>query len=322
MSRIIAVSTIYPPFQNNGGSVSLHLLLKYLRSKGHEVRVINPSFTSVHQNYIHDGIQVNADLNNDGQYNWAEVMITQLYATNKALGVAMRLKKPLLHMLHSNETMSYTSVLSSTQIGDNYIIYNSEHNKAHFHFPYPSVVLNPIVSYEYYSVNANPIFNDYITLINLNYNKGVKTFYEIARRLPDHKFLGVLSNSKDQVVEKIPNVTFIEHKADILPVYQKTRVLLMPSEFESWGRTATEAMCSGIPVICSATDGLKENCKDAAIYVEDRNDVEKYISIIKSMDEDPFFYQEVSDKCRTRAEENDSKEQLERVEEFLMQIIK
>ena len=32
----------------------------------------------------------------------------------------------------------------------------------------------------------------------------------------------------------------------------------MPSDYESWGRTATEAMCSGIPVICSEANGLKK----------------------------------------------------------------
>jgi hypothetical protein len=50
----------------------------------------------------------------------------------------------------------------------------------------------------------------------------------------------------------------------------------MPSHYESWGMVASEAMASGIPVICSDTPGLRENCGDAAIYAERTAGVYRY----------------------------------------------
>ncbi len=83
----------------------------------------------------------------------------------------------------------------------------------------------------------------------------------------------------------------------------------MPSEYESWGMAATEAMCSGIPVICTETPGLKENCGKAGFYIKDRNDVKSWVKAIEALD-DEKAYSEASRKAKARSREHDPRETL------------
>jgi glycosyltransferase involved in cell wall biosynthesis len=124
--------------------------------------------------------------------------------------------------------------------------------------------------------------SEFITLINCNRGKGVEMFAKIAAALPDKKFLAVLGGYGIQSAPIASNVTIWDIQSDIRKVYKVTRLLLMPSLYESWGRTASEAACSGIPVICNDTWGLRENLGDDGIYC---SNFEQYIEAIKRMDE-------------------------------------
>lgn len=68
----------------------------------------------------------------------------------------------------------------------------------------------------------------------------------------------------------------------------------MPSVYESWGRTATEAACSGIPVLCSDTWGLRENLGDYGIYC---SNLAAYINAIQDMSE-KANYDKASERIR------------------------
>jgi len=186
---------------------------------------------------------------------------------------------------------------------------------------------------------------EFITLISLNERKGGNLFYEIAKAMPDKKFLGVVGSYDNpgplklqqlDIINKLiqlPNFTLVPNTPDILSTYRRTRLLLMPSDYESWGRTATEAMCSGIPVICTPTPGLKENCGDAGIYIGevvesaepgaahvDPGTVEDWVKAIQSMD-NPAKYEKYSLLCKRRAEELDPNRELEGLENFLYEIL-
>jgi glycosyltransferase involved in cell wall biosynthesis len=65
-------------------------------------------------------------------------------------------------------------------------------------------------------------------------------------------------------------------------VYARTRVLLMPSERETWGRVGVEAMCSGIPVIAHPTEGLRESLGVAGMFV-DRDDVAGWVRTVHKL---------------------------------------
>lgn len=150
---------------------------------------------------------------------------------------------------------------------------------------------------------------DCITLINANILKGVEVFVEIAKRCPDRKFLAVKPYYNIvRVPENIPNIEWIDVQDDIKEVLKRTRILLVPSAYESWGRVAFEAMYNGIPVIYTkpadnfpgfnfksgTTQGMKEWIGDAAIEC-DRTKVDEWVDAIQRLD-DESVYMDYSDR--------------------------
>jgi glycosyltransferase involved in cell wall biosynthesis len=97
------------------------------------------------------------------------------------------------------------------------------------------------------------------------------------------------------VLPHLPNSAMREQ------VWARTRVLLVPSGYESWGRVASEAICSGIPVIAQPTAGLRENLGQAGIFI-DRSDVDGWVAAIRDL-QDPDIYAQASDRARARAAE-------------------
>jgi hypothetical protein len=103
---------------------------------------------------------------------------------------------------------------------------------------------------------------DCITLVNCTATKGIGVLAELAKRMPDRKFLAVRGGYGEQQPPDLDNVLVLDHMSGQRmrdEVYARTRILLMPSDYESWGRAGVEAMASGIPVIAHPTDGLRES---------------------------------------------------------------
>jgi glycosyltransferase involved in cell wall biosynthesis len=145
-----------------------------------------------------------------------------------------------------------------------------------------------------------PFQGDCITLVNANENKGVNQFIEIAKRMPNRKFLAVKPYYGNLTPMIVPNnVELIPFDDDIRNVLKRTRILLMPSYYESFGRIAVESMYNGIPVIysksvCSSkypggsTEGVEEWIKPAGISCE-RENIEEWASLITSLDDETAY---------------------------------
>ncbi len=247
--RILWDVRLYPPKTNRGAEWYAHELNRHLISSGDDVMVMIPKATE----YTFDGVKViSTDLKH---YQWADVIFTHLEQTDKAIVNSNRFRKPLVFIAHN--TFDYPLVRHTHNVN---VILNSE--AAVDICGYDAIgrnrlVLPPPVDIDYYCVNnANA---EAITLINLTDNKGAKLFYQLAEMMPDNKFIGVIGSYNKQHIQHLPNVEIVANTPDIRTIYERTKILLMPSKYESWGRTATEAMSSGIPVICHPTIGLKGN---------------------------------------------------------------
>jgi glycosyltransferase involved in cell wall biosynthesis len=258
-----------------------HNVNKFLVKQGHEVRVIlhQAHRYNIKTPYEIDGVAVTAPTHNIQQYSWPDVMLTHLEYTSHTLPLCHMVKTPVIQFVHGDKR--YESIMNAKHCR---IVYNSQWIADKLAYKWKSMVFNPFCDYDYINVNESPNLNEYITLVNLNENKGGKILYEIARAMPGKKFLGVIGGYDDQIIVDLPNVKIIPNTRDIREVYKQSRIVLMPSEYESWGMVATEAMANGIPVICTETPGLKENCKDAALYVNDRNNIKAWVNLIECLD--------------------------------------
>ena len=308
--KVLCIIHGYPPYHNAGAEWMIHDLNKFLVKRGHEVRVLLPggnavvskngkrSYTKVEKVYVLDGVKVEEkNTKNLIPYSkWADVLITHLDGAGLALNIFRRpdVQKPLVHLLHNTHHNEAIKVFSPM---NQYVVWNAVWNKKENPYPNKGVVVHPPVSTEDYKVVRRNAKN--ITLINCWENKGGKVLVNLAKEDPDHSYLGVMGGYGDQVIGRSKNLKYEDNTPDIKSVYRKTRILIMPSSYESWGRVAVEAMCSGIPVIAHPTPGLKESLGFAGLFAH-RDRVGEWVNIIKQLD-DPGYYAEMSAKAAERA---------------------
>jgi glycosyltransferase involved in cell wall biosynthesis len=157
---------------------------------------------------------------------------------------------------------------------------------------------------------------DMITLINANENKGVHQFLELARRMPERKFLGVRPYYGNMTTP-LPlggNIEWVPFSDDIRTILRRTRILLFPSYYESFGRVAVEAMLNGIPVLYSkpsrnspypggSMEAVQAWIGDAAIAC-DRDRPEEWMEAIRSLDTEET-YADLSARSRAHIDSMD-----------------
>jgi glycosyltransferase involved in cell wall biosynthesis len=147
---------------------------------------------------------------------------------------------------------------------------------------------------------TEPFQGDCITLINANLNKGVHQFIDMAKAMPDRKFLGILPYYGEKQLPPAPgNIDWIPFDDDVRNILKRTRILLVPSYYESFGRVAVEAMINGIPVIYSkpavksvypggSTEGLQAWIGDAGIACN-RDIIAEWTTAIQSLDDEDTY---------------------------------
>lgn len=329
--KILCSIHLYPPRHNCGGEYYIHNLNKYLVSQGHEVRVIlhQAKMHKVPVPYEYEGVSIMDWTGSLDQLRWADIILTHLDYTHWTILMCQMVNIPVIQLVHNSTP--YNSILNAQ--GPVSVCYNSGWIADELNYNRHSMVLHPPCDYRKYDIGKNPINNEFITLININRNKGGRILERLAQAMPEKKFLAVVGSYDEQVIPDLPNVFVVPNTRNILPIYENTRILLMLSQYESWGMTATEAMCNGIPVIATKTPGLVENLSYAGMYVPARkieinpqtlsyiDDSEEYdlAPIIKQINklENQYFYEAVSERSRERSRELDPLKELEQFNSFL-----
>jgi hypothetical protein len=237
------------------------------------------------------------------------VLLSHLECVPSTASLARGYGKPLGVVCHNTHPETFRNMAAG---GTALAVYNSQWmaREAELYFadypravrPARELVVRPPVFADEYATRPGKA----VTLINCNAGKGGRVLDALARRMPDVQFLAVRGAYGDQILPDLPNVEVVDHVdgADMkTAVYGRTRVLLMPSDYESWGRTGVEALASGIPVIAHPTPGLCESLGEAGIFV-DRSDIDGYEAVLRKL-LTPAEYRLASKRAKARSAELD-----------------
>lgn len=308
--RVMAVVPNYPPRSRIGAFIATHQFMRHLAAKGHDVLVAAVSATG--KGWTIDGVPVITGLR--GRSHLADVargydiIVSHFGDGGSGQFVSKRAEKPDVRIVHGHINTAPECDL---------LVFNSEASRAAAKdIKVPSVVCHPPTTLDEYVTSPGTM----LTLINLSEDKGVKVAWKLADKMPNRPFLGVKGGYGRQIIPRSPNFAVLPIMQNMRDgVYAHTRILLMPSAYETWGMTGIEAMASGIPVIAHPTPGLRESLGDAGIFVS-RDDLAGWVREITRLD-DPDEYEKASNAARKRADELDPIMSLERFEETLMGLL-
>lgn len=324
--RILWIDQTYVPYVNAGSEVCTHQLNKFLINKPYkwDVYVAAPNMPKrVYENIrcfdLHDhetfvSVLQNTHMLHGHQRTYRKSMVY----LSKITGI------PYVGWPHTEQYVrQFKDSWNDPSIkGRQFTVFNSKQMREKVPIgDDTSFVLFPPVDFREYMVEKEEHERKYVTLSNVNANKGGQILVELAKACPELEFQGVLGGYYEQIKYKgLPNLRYVSHTDTIKDVYAETWVQIMPSKEETWGRTAVEAMSSGIPVVVSPTDGLKECCGEAAIYCH-RADIAAWATTLKQLASDQEFYNRKSAEALERSRALDPLPDLDRCETWLAKTV-
>lgn len=292
-------------------------MLRALVERGHDVQVWLSRYSGDGKPYDLDGVHVvplQARLDFATAVRTADVLVSHLENVPSTSALARGYGKPVVAICHNTHRPTFRDVASG---GVALAVLNSQwmaREAELFYAEYPRsvrpastlIVRPPVFADEYRTKPGRKV-----TLVNCNAEKGGKVLEALARRMPGTEFLAVAGAYGEQILPDLPNVEVLQQVPGSRmrdEVYVKTRVLLMPSSYESWGRAGCEALASGIPVVAHPTPGLCESLGEAGVFV-DRNDLDGYEAVLRKLMQ-PAEYRLASKRARARSAELDPTDEL------------
>ncbi|MER9128869.1 glycosyltransferase [Mesorhizobium sp. M0768] len=167
-------------------------------------------------------------------------------------------------------------------------------------FGIDSTVIPPTINPGLYST---PTTGEFVTLINPYNEKGFELAVRIAGQCPEIPFLFVESWKLDddhraqieQIIAPLRNVRLESRTSDMKTVYGRTKILLAPSKWEeAWGRVASEAHCSGIPVVGSRRGGLPEAIGAGGVVLDYDAPLDDWVAAVRRLWSDKAEYDRLS----------------------------
>lgn len=121
--------------------------------------------------------------------------------------------------------------------------------------------------------------------------KGLKTFIELSTKI-DKEYVIVLVGLNSKQISKLPkNIIGIrrtENQNELTKIYSASKVLINPSEEETFSLVTLESLACGTPVIVLNTSAVKELVTESNGIVLNKNEISEYVEAINLIDEKQF----------------------------------
>jgi len=258
------------PLRNAGSETVLHLMLKHLVEAGHEVVCWVTDCPGAREQYF-EGVRLvpvrNITIALQQARRWKpDVMVSHHQNATSVMRYGRQWGVKTVYLTHNDMDVNRLPLRQSPDL----VVHNSEWVSKSLaeRFPHQrsaTMIVHPPLDCSRHRVGAT---GDAVTLINVNEHKGGRIFYALAQRMHDVQFIAVEGGHGKQLPPpRIPNLSMVKHAPDLKPVWAQTRLLLMPSIYESYGLVGVEAGCSGIPTLANVTPGLKESLGSAGLFV-------------------------------------------------------
>lgn len=173
-------------------------------------------------------------------------------------------------------------------------------------FGIASVVVPPLIERERY-ITAHHTKQS-VVFVGVVPEKGLDVAIGVALLCPDIPFdfveSWILPRKRRKAVKirlaAIPNIRFVPYRFSMKSVYGRARLLLAPSQWEEgWGRVASEAHISGIPVVGSRIGGLVEAVGPGGILIDPRAPAAEWATAVRNLWDDQTLHQQMSAAAET-----------------------
>lgn len=321
MKTVVALSHGYPPYWNLGGEVSLHRMLKMYDGDNHVL-------TKTDKPYEFEGIKVVnidaadvLDIQTDPspiarqlQSVKADIVIGQNELSLAAVRAARAIGAVSVVSVHTPPLYG-RNIARAVREAD-YAIYNTRTSAAEWGGPNALVIHPPISKLPKQTYTKG----DAYTLLSSLRNKGVETVIELAKLYPNKRFIIVRSPAEpthgleniEDIVKDIKNIELHPRVSpeEVEKYFKQTRILLVPSRYETYGMSAIEAAGYGIPCVHVDTPHVREGIGDGAVLVKGLS-VEQTASGIDTIESNYELY---SINARKRAEWLHARQEIERLQ--------
>lgn len=274
----VALSHGYPPLWNMGGEVSLHRTMKAINGVKHVLTSTGSSYEfegiNVHKIDTPDVLDIKADpgpiakqlLDLD-----AKVVIGQNEMSLPAVLAADQIGAVSIVNVHTPP--KYGRNISGAMKAADFAVYNTNFAAREWG-ERNATVLHPPISSMPQNFSGK---GDAYTLLSSLVNKGVHVVLDLAKQYPNKRFIIVRSPAEpthgikdlEEIASELPNVELMPRVApeDVYKYFEQTRILLVPSRYETYGMSAIEAAGYGIPSIHVDTPHVREGIGEAAILI-------------------------------------------------------
>lgn len=328
----VALSHGYPPLWNMGGEVALHRAMTAIKGDKFCLTNTDAPYTfegvQVQQIDTPDVLNINADprpiANQLTKIN-ATVVIGQNELSLPAVLAAEKAGAVSIVNVHTPPKYG-RNIANAVKLAD-YAVYNTQ-TSADEWGDAGAFVLHPPIS----PLPAKPLATkgDAYTLLSSLVNKGVQVMLDLAKIYPDQRFIIVRSPAEpthglaniEELVAALPNVELHPRVSpeDVHKYLKQTRILFVPSRYETYGMSAIEAAGYGIPSIHVDTPHVREGIGTASFLIKPLS-LMGALEGIKAIEAD---YDTYSAKVRARAEWLDERQQreMEKFSEYIANIKK